>query len=225
LIGTQPVCAAGTFLGELFAGAGTWKKEAQVEPVGPLSTSCAGVTGLPSNFQCIAVGDSGVIVSKLVVFTLGTPELTPRSGSAETGEPVTFQVTWTVPSGKSWRDLQSIDLQFNAESGRGLWARFLIGETSTFALLDSDGNITAVGVPDASDVLESAAGTLDLAQSRFQGTGPAGPSVTVTFVVSFKAAGIKRHNDYQTELAATDVDGAVQDPEAFGRFAVRITSR
>jgi photosystem II stability/assembly factor-like uncharacterized protein len=225
LIGTQPVCAAGTFLGEIFAGGGTWKKEAQVEPAGPLSTSCAGVTGLASNFQCIAVGDSGVIVSKLVVFTLGTAELTPRSGSAEAGEPVTFQVTWTVPSGKSWRDLQSIDLQFNAESGSGLWARFLIGETSTFALLDSDGNITAVGAPGASEVLDSAAGTLDLAQSHFQGTGPDGPSVTVNFVVSFKASTMKRDSGYQTELLATDVDGAVQGPETFGRFAVRAIPR
>lgn len=165
--------------------------------------------------------NQGVIASKVVTFTLGTAELTPRSGSTEAGEPVTFQVTWTVPSGKSWRDLQSIDLQFNAESGSGLWARFLIGEASTFALLDSDGNITAVGVPGAPEVLESAVGTLDLAQSHFQGTSPDGPSVTVTFVVGFKSPTMKRHSEYQTDLAATDVDGAVQGPETFGRFGVR----
>jgi hypothetical protein len=225
IVGSQPVCAAGTFLGETFAGAGTWKKEAQVESAGPLGMSCAGVTGIPVNFQCIAEGNRGVIVSKVVVFTLGTAELTPRSGSTGAGEPVTFQVTWTVPSGKSWRDMQSIDLQLNAESGCGLWARFLIGETNTLALLDSDGNITAVGVPGASEVLDSAAGTLDLAQSRLQRTGPDGPSVTVNFVVSFKASTMKHHSGYQTELLATDVDGAVQGPEMFGRFAVRAIPR
>ena len=31
-----PVCEAGTFLGELYSGSGTWTKETQVEPAGPL---------------------------------------------------------------------------------------------------------------------------------------------------------------------------------------------
>jgi photosystem II stability/assembly factor-like uncharacterized protein len=221
--GSQPACSAATFLGEIFSGAGTWSKEANVEPIGPLGVSCAGFAGFPAHFQCIAVGDSGVIVSKLIASTLGTAELTPRSGSTDVGDPATFQVTWTVPSGKSWRDLQSLDLKFTGESGTGLWARFFIGETTTFALLDSDGSIAAVGAPGTPQFLESAAGILDLAQSGFQGTSPDGPSVTVTFVVSFKGSTVKRDgtNAYRTELAATDVYGAVQVPEVFGKFKVR----
>lgn len=81
----------------------------------------------------------------------------------------------------------------------------------------------AVGVPGSPEVLESDAGTLDLAQSGFQGTGPAGPSVTATFVVSFKGSGLTHHRIrmYRTELTATDVDSTVQGPEEFGTFAVR----
>ena len=103
-----------------------------------------------------------MILSKQVVFSpiIGTGELTPKTGSSEVGEPATFQVTWTVPNGKSWRDVQSLDLHFTNDTGSGLWARFLVGETSTFALLDADGNIVALGAPGRPEVLESDAGTL-----------------------------------------------------------------
>jgi hypothetical protein len=222
IAGGQPVCAAGTFEGEIFTGAGVWTKEAQVEPIGPLGLSCAGTAILPKHNECIAVGTSGVIVAKRFLSTIGIAELTPNSGSSEAGELTAFQAKWTVPGGKSWRDLQSLDLRFSGESGLGLWARFLVGETSTFALLDRDGNIVAEGVPGSPEVLQSPLGTVDLSQSGFQGTGPDEPSVTVTFVVGFKGSG--RHHGshaYKTELVATDVDGAIQGPEEFGTFAVR----
>jgi hypothetical protein len=186
------------------------------------------LTGIISNFHCIAVGDSGVIVSKQFVSPIiGTGELTPKTGSSEPGELATFQVTWSVPSGKSWRDLQSLDLQFLNDSGHGLRARFLVDEVSTFALLDADGNIVAVGVPGSPGVLESDAGTLDLAQSSFQGTGPTGPSVTVTFAISFKASGVRQHGTQlnNAELTATDVAGAIQGREDFGSWRVRTTLR
>ena len=222
-VGSQPVCEAGTFLGEIFAGAGTWSRETQVEPVGPLAMSGAGTTGILAHNEFIAVGGNGVIVSKRFSISIGTAELTPASGSVEAGEPATFQATWTVPSGKTWRDLQSLDLEFVNESGSELRARFLVCETSSFALLDSAGNIVAEGVPGDPGILESDAGTLDLSQSGFKGTGPDGPSVTVTFVFSFKASGAKHPSAprYRSELTATDVDGSVQGPQELGTFAVR----
>ena len=163
-----------------------------------------------------------MIVSKHHVSAIGTADLTPKSGSAETGELVTFQAEWDVPSGKTWRDLQSLDLEFVNKSGTRLWARFIVGETSIFALLDSEGNIVAEGVLASPEVLESDGGALDLSQSSFQGSGPDGPSVTVNFAVSFKASW--KHagaSVYRTELTATDMDGEVQGPVEVGNFAVR----
>lgn len=164
---------------------------------------------------------------------LGTSEFTPQGGSSEVGDPVTFTVTWTVPSGKSWRDLQYLDLRLAereevGEKGEAnkpliaLWARFYVG-TSTFVLLDANGNLVGVGLPGSKDELESSTATLDLGPSSFQGTGPTGPSVTVNFAVRFKAAaaGEDSARVYGTELLASDVAGEVQGREDVGHWVVR----
>ena len=189
-----------------------------------------------------ALGEGRAIqisINNSVPFLLGTGELAPKGGSSEVGEPVTFTVTWTVPSEKSWRDLQHLDLRVvekverREEEGEGeseanepliaLWARFNVGNPSTFALLDAKGNLVGTGLPGSTGVLETNTATLDLAESSFQGSGPTGPSVTVNFVVSFKApaAGEDSARVYTAELLATDVLGQVQGPEKVGHWVVR----
>jgi hypothetical protein len=210
----------------------TWALEATLDP-SLYGVSCQGtaLTRFPS-FQCIAVGGGvvgphiGTIISKKVSSSLGTGELTPRGGSSEVGEETTFEITWTVPDGQSWRELQNLDLKLVHDSDVGLWARFYVGDPSTFALLDADGNVVGVGLPSSSGTLESPTATLDLAQSSFEGSGPTGPSVTIDFVVSFKpaaAGGVSPEATrvYETEISATDLSGAIQGPEQVGHWAVR----
>jgi YVTN family beta-propeller protein len=176
---------------------------------------------------------------------LGTGELTPKGGSSEVGEPVTFTATWTVPEGKSWRSLQQLDLRLVVSEGEGeneagdgeanhpriaLWGRFNgfdVGNPSastlTFALLDENGNVVGVGEPGSTAVLETSTATLDLSKSSFQGSGPTGQSVTVNFVVSFKkaAAGEDSARVYQSQLLAGDALQGVQGPEELGHWVVR----
>jgi hypothetical protein len=179
---------------------------------------------------------------------LGTGELTPKGGSSEAGDPVTFTVTWTVPSGKSWRSLQQVDLRLVAgnddKENEGdtdcenkakppciaLWARFNgfdVGNPNSsalsFSLLDENGNVVAEGQPGTTGLLESSTATLDLSKSSFLGSGPTGPSVTVNFAVSFKngAAGEHSARLYQSQLLASDVLQGVQGPEDLGHWVVR----
>jgi hypothetical protein len=71
-------------------------------------------------------------------------------------------------------------------------------------------------------VLEASTVKLDLAKSSFQGSGPTGPSVTVNFAVSFKAAaGSDAAQVYQSQLLASDALQGVQEPDEIGHWAIR----
>jgi hypothetical protein len=223
-------CWADTSLGEIvgyttIGGSPSFTLEAAISPQIQLTgISCGGSTGILADFECAAVGYAETILTKTVVSkTLGTGELTPRNGSSEVGEPATFQLTWTVPVGKSWRDLESLDLKLADDSAVGLWARFYVGNPSTFALLDANGRVVAAGVPGTAGTLQSSTATLDLARSSFKGSGPAGPSVTINFVVSFKpaAAGERFVREYDTEISATDLTGTEQSPERVGHWVIQ----
>jgi len=198
--------------------------------------SCTGVAAfLHDDFECATVGNEATILTKTIVshIILGTGDLTPTHGNGEVGTPTTFTLTWTVPSGKVWRDLGYVELKLADEDRVGLWARFIPGLPNSaftllaFTLLDSNGNIVAEGVPGTQALLDSPSATLDLGSSRFEGTGPTGPTVTVKFVVGFKpgAAGNGVSSNatrvYDVYISAADLSGNVQAPEKVGSWAVR----
>jgi YVTN family beta-propeller protein len=186
-----------------------------------------------------ALGEGRAIAESIDVSVpgLGTGELSPRGGSSRVGEPVTFTATWRVPEGKSWRSLQYLDLRLVESAGDALkdasnppvalWARFNVGNPSTIALLDANGNVVGEGEPGSAGVLETNTATLDLADSSFQGTGPTGPSVTVNFVVRFKtpAAGEHSARVYRTDLLATDLLEQIQASDESGHWAIRPSDR
>jgi photosystem II stability/assembly factor-like uncharacterized protein len=231
----------GSQSGVIVTGPGTWQVEtAAIDPgINLLGLSCTGSTALfNSDFECAAVGNPGTILTKTVVTNrIGTGVLTPHSGSSETGEPTTFELEWTVPGAQSWRDLKYLDLRLVAtgqSSGEeedreknqpriGLWARFIPGFPSAFALLDGNGNVVSEGVTGDTGVLDSLTATLDLAKSSFQAAGPTSPTVTVNFVVRFKpaAAGGDFTRQYDTEISATDLSGTLQGPEKVGHWVVQ----
>jgi hypothetical protein len=214
-------CYAVNDQGVIFASTngGEWSQEARLDEV-LNGISCAGAVGnVSGSYQCVAVGSGGAVVSKQVVSnSIGAGRLTPLLGSTQAGNPTTFVLTWTVPSPGSWRDLRNLDLRLSDRTGLGLWARFSVGMTSTFGLLDEVGNLAGVGLPGITGTLVTNDATLDLAHSSFKGTGPKGPSVTVTFTVSFKPPAAGRV--YATDLLATDMAGHVQGPEQVGTFSV-----
>jgi photosystem II stability/assembly factor-like uncharacterized protein len=219
--------------GVIITGPGTWQVEtAGFEPgLVTRSMSCTGlVEFLHDNFECATAGDFGTIMTKTIVshIILGTGDLTPSHGNSEVGDPTTFTLTWTVPSGKVWRDLGYVELKLADDDGVGLWARFIPGlPNSVFALLDGNGNIVAEGVPGTQALLDSPSATLDLGSSSFEGTGPTGPTVTVNFVVGFKPGAVangvssKATRVYDVYISAADLSGNVQVPEKVGSRAVR----
>jgi PKD repeat protein len=164
----------------------------------------------------------GTSLNQSCALCLGIGNLAPQSGSSAVDQAVTFTATWTVPDGKSWRSLQHVDLRLVANSANGdsdatplpiaLWARFTVGDASgstpsTFELLDQNENVVGVGDPGGTGVIETNTAKLYLANSSFQGSGPTGPSVTVNFAVSFKAAAIAKEHGaqpYQSQLLASD---------------------
>ena len=222
----------------IIAGPGTWQVEVPGIDVGHINSamSCNGVAAfLHDDFECATVGNEATILTKTIVshIILGTGDLTPTHGNGEVGTPTTFTLTWTVPSGKVWRDLGYVELKLADEDRVGLWARFIPGLPNSaftllaFTLLDSNGNIVAEGVPGTQALLDSPSATLDLGSSRFEGTGPTGPTVTVNFVVGFKpgAAGNGVSSNatrvYDVYISAADLSGNVQAPEKVGSWAVR----
>lgn len=175
---------------------------------------------------------------------IGVGELSPPSGSSRVGDPVTFTTTWTVPDGKSWRTLQNLDLRLvearhrdeadadpsatgdTASDGSdppiALWARFNVGNPSTFSLLDDNGNVVGTAEVGTTGTIETDKVALDLSQSSFQGTGPTGPSVTVNFAVRFKvdAAGHYARR-YRTDVIATDLFDQIQASDQHTHWVIR----
>ena len=194
----------------------------------------------------LAEGEAIAAALKPPLPILGAGQLAPEGGSSAVGQPVTFTAKWTVPDGKSWRSLQHVDLRLVAKEGDGdddlrrvagaggdgnnatplpiaLWARFNVGEPSTFQLLDDNENVVGSGEPGSAHVLETSTAKLYLADSSFQGSGPTGPSVTVNFAVSFAPGAIRGNaaQPYQSQLLASDVLQGVQGPDQLGHWTVR----
>jgi photosystem II stability/assembly factor-like uncharacterized protein len=236
-------CYAGTFEGSIissFNSGSSWGVEAELDPnlatqflggIPPKILSASGIEGLSCAesflaYQCIAVGSEGTIVSKYVpvqIVTLGTGDLTPSDGSSAVGEPITFSLNWTVPAPEVWRDLKYLDIRLADDAGIGLWARFIPGNPSALALLDSNGNIVSEGVPGGAGNLDSPTATLDLAHSSFEASGPTSPTVTVNFAVALKpsAAPGPGARVYHTQILITNVSGESSAPDDVGHWAVR----
>ena len=141
--------------------------------------------------------------------TLGAFDVSPDDASVENGDTVAFDVVWTVPDGRNWHDLNTIDIRIG-EGQPVLWVRW-DEASNTFSLCSKGGSSSAGGTPvhcgpgqapgsEASLVTPSA--WLSLADTTVTGSGPNGPSVALHLVVGF-GPDIKSHT-YPVELAVTD---------------------
>jgi hypothetical protein len=155
-------------------------------------------------------------------------------------EVVPLSIEWTVPAGKVWRDLESIDLRLRHGGGVDLWVRW-DEATNAFTLVEPErkprnhprrgrkrdnGPSTGVPVgepaqPGSDTVLETKQARLHLDGTTVEGSGPTGQTVTLNLSVSFpiKSAG----HAYVVEVAATSDSG---DDDAFvGTGSIRIDPR
>lgn len=163
----------------------------------------------------------------------GTFQISPDRARVPVGQQQLYQVIWTVPEGKVWRDLSTIALRIRDDEHTALW--LLWNELDdTFRLCrqasgpgshgannndgDDDEAAHLSGIPQngcspgalagSPTVFETKAARLHMATTRAVGSGPAGRTVTLSLGISFKprAAGLQR-----IELSASDDFGAA-DP-------------
>jgi hypothetical protein len=138
--------------------------------------------------------------------SVGTFDLTPARAEVAVGEHLTYRLTWTVPSG-SWHALESLDLRIG-DNGAVLWVRF--DEASgTLSLVDpGSGKLGPDFAPGHPNRLETHAATLYLDGSSVQGSGPSGPSVTLTLDLSVKPPGAGQ--SFPVEVRARNDAGGTQ---------------
>jgi len=139
---------------------------------------------------------------------LGSVGVTPPAATVGVHERLTYQVTWTVPPPLNWHDLASVELRLTDAEGIALWVQFN-GTDETLALLNSEGRqVGPAFSPGRRASLESSNAKVHLHDSSVQGSGPTGPSVTLTLDVSFKHRAAGR--SYLVEVLATDSAGHEQ---------------
>ena len=155
--------------------------------------------------------------------SIGDFDLTPDNATATEGDIIDYAVTWTVPDGRVWRDLKTLDFRLRQGNNIALWIRW--DELSnTFSLCDRSikkskgrrggglpGSPITCGageLPGSPLVLEGALGQLHLAETTVIGSGPTGQSVTLNLAIEL---GPNATGHYAVELAATDDFGAEDD--------------
>lgn len=151
------------------------------------------------------------------VGAVGIGSLSPHKGSSNIGEQTVFDLAWDSPT--RWRDLNTVDLRFKRGHEIVLWLRFTEGlPTSTFSLLDKDGNVVDSGNAGQVKLLQNKFGMLHVASSGFTASGPNDPHVMLHFAVTFKK---QAEGKLKTQLLATDDFVNAQGPEPGGTWRVK----
>lgn len=164
-----------------------------------------------------AGGVSGAgLVSVRYGVRVGISTLTPTKTATGPGETVVYKLDWVHPD--RWRVLDTLHLRLVNDEGVAIWARFReSGEDLMLGLLGDDGTFVE-GRAGEPRMLTSSAGSLDLSKSAVQGSGPDGPSVSVTFALVPSEA--TRGQVFRVELLATDDLGHAQGFEPAGEIAI-----
>src|SRR5207244_1137149 len=116
----------------------------------------------------------------------GTFALTPQNATVETGESITYTLTWTVPDPRVWRDLSTIDLRLIDDRANAIWLRW-DEAANTFQLLNAREHLHGPsGHPGEPVRLTGNLATLDLEHSTVVGSGPTGRDVTLTLRLGLK---------------------------------------
>jgi hypothetical protein len=148
----------------------------------------------------------------------GTFRLTPRHAAVQVGESFTFELVWTVPDRRGWRDLDTIDIRICGDENPVLSVRW--DELSnTFSVFDGEaGQFSTPAVPGSNTTLQGDGAVLLLADSAAEGSGPEGTSVTLTLSLVMTPAAAGR--SCAVEAAATDDLGNEEPFKRAGKIDV-----
>jgi hypothetical protein len=148
---------------------------------------------------------------------IGISEMNPSSATVEVGERLNLALRWTHP--ERWRLLDTIDFRIIDDQGSAMWVRF-DEPSNTFSLFNPiSGRYENPVTPGSPQLFESNAATMYLEDSRVQGSGPTGPSVLLTYSLSFKPQAAGRV--FRVEAFATDDFGHQQGFDLVGTVTVQ----
>jgi hypothetical protein len=148
---------------------------------------------------------------------VGVSEMNPSAASAEVAERVNLVLRWTHP--ERWRLLDTIDFRIIDDQGSVMWVRFS-EPANTFSLFNPiSGTYGSPVIPGSPQPFETNAATMYVEDSRVQGSGPTGPSVVLTYSLSFKALAAGRV--FRVEAFATDDFGNQQGFDVVGTVSIR----
>jgi hypothetical protein len=178
----------------------------------------------PTNATILdGIGAATIFEAPLFTPGIGGFELSPDDAIVNNGDSVAYDLVWTVPEGRTWHDLKSIDFRIGEYGNPVLWVKW--DESSdTFSLCEKAGNVAGnaerdhdgsppqicgPGVaPGSAAPLVTASAQLILAETTVVGSGPSGPSVALHLVVTFGPE-IKAHS-YPVEISVQDDFGNTQ---------------
>lgn len=162
--------------------------------------------------------------------TIGSFDVTPDNETVMLDEYITYSVIWTVPEGRVWRDLTSVDFRIRGPH-KPLWLRW-DEAANTFSLCEKGGKhndasdddteddgpangpganvvCTPGGIPGTPGYLETSTARVNLLDSSVVGSGPTGRSVTLE--IALELIGKAEGHKYNVDLAAADDFGNVDN--------------
>jgi photosystem II stability/assembly factor-like uncharacterized protein len=171
------------------------------------------------------VSDSGFLYAatfgrglwrKSVLDNIGITELTPDESTATVHQRLKIALKWTHP--ERWRLIDKIDLRLIDDEGLAMWVRF-DEAANTFQMFNSNsGRFGQAYSPGGHHAFQTSAATMYLEGSAVQGTGPTGPSATLTYDLGFKPRAGGR--TFRVEVLLADDFGHVRDFEQIGTVVV-----
>jgi hypothetical protein len=174
------------------------------------------------------VDGTGQCTIRIITLTIntGTADLSPEEARISTDELVNYSVTWTVPEGRVWRDLNTIDLRFRQGQKTALLVHW-DEAANTFSLCEgnrkgakSDESLdcTAGALPGSGEVLQTESAQLYLAGTSVVGSGPTGRTVTLNLALKFRESAAGPW--YNIDLAGSDDSGHQDDFVEGGKLKV-----
>jgi hypothetical protein len=147
---------------------------------------------------------------------VGNWTLSPNQRTVAAKEAVDYVLDWKHPT--VWRDLTSMEVRFRSGDDIALWVRW-DERANTFLLVKpKTGRLGRAHQAGSRPRLQTKFASLYLRGSTAKGSGPKGPSVAVTFDLSFKNKASGR--EWTVEVWATDDSGAIQEFEWAGIVTV-----